>query len=181
MDGFRCNDGVLGNYTGAVQFEAAYFPETPHYVHFARIWVAGVSMLKLLLFTLTMTTPVIAFGDMQFKGTVRDSSGTPISGAMVLIHWDSAGSTVGLSDNVGIRADLTIRTKEDGTFSVELPPGFYDVFAAALAFTPTCRKIRAKGGEPVEIQLRMNVDPLYTAEMGNRVETARPATPQQRK
>jgi hypothetical protein len=138
-------------------------------------------MRKLLLFMLAVTTPVIAFSETQFKGTVKDSSGTPISGAMVLIHWDSAGSTVGLSDNVGIRADLTIRTKEDGTFSVDLPPGFYDIFAAARAFTPTCRKIRTKGGKTVEIELRMNADPLYTAEMGNRAEAVRPATPRQKK
>jgi hypothetical protein len=43
-------------------------------------------MRKLLLFMLAVTTPVIAFGETQFKGTVKDSSGTPISGAMVLIQ-----------------------------------------------------------------------------------------------
>ena len=135
-------------------------------------------MRKLVLLMLIAVIPVIAYGETQFKGTVRDSSGGPISGAMVLIHWDSAGSTVGLSDNIGIAADLTVHTDEDGTFSITLPPGFYDVFAAARAFTPTCRKIRTKGSEAVEIELRMNADPLYTAEMGNRV---RPATLQQKK
>src|SRR5437870_814780 len=99
-------------------------------------------MRRLLLFMLTVMTPAIAFGDTQFKGTVKDPSGAPISGAMVFIHWDSAGSKVGVSDNLGIRADLAIRTKEDGTFNTDLPPGFYDVFVAAPAFTPTCRKIR---------------------------------------
>ena len=117
-------------------------------------------MRKLLLFMLTVVTPVIAFGEAQFKGTVKDSSGTPISGARVLIHWDSAGSTVGLSDNIGIRADFTIRTNDDGTFSVDLPSGFYDVFATARAFTPMCRKIGTKVSGAVEIELRMNVDPL---------------------
>jgi hypothetical protein len=137
-------------------------------------------MRKLLLFMLTVTIPAAALGETQFRATVKDSSGTPISGAMVLIHWDSVGSTVGLSDNVGIRADLTIRTKADGAITVGLPPGFYDVFAAARAFAPTCRKIRTKGGETIDVELRMNVDPLYTAEMGDRIEAVRPATPRQK-
>jgi hypothetical protein len=101
---------------------------------------------------------------------VKDSSDTPISGALVFIHWDSAGSSIGLKDNIGVRADFSIRTKDDGTFSVDVPPGFYDVFAASRAFTPACRKARIKLGGAVEIAFHMNTDPLYTAEMGNRIE-----------
>jgi len=115
-----------------------------------------------------------AFGDTPFKGSVTDSSDTPISGAMVLIHWDSAGSTVGLITNVGIKEDLVIRTNGNGTFKVDLPPGFYDVFVAAKAFSPTCRKIRIKRGDGLEVTLQMNADPLYTAEMGNRVQPIPP-------
>jgi hypothetical protein len=90
---------------------------------------------------------------------------------MVLIHWDSAGSTVGLTTNVGIKEDLVIRTTGDGTFKVDLPPGFYDVFVAAMAFSPTCRKIRINQGQNLEVALHLNADPLYTAEMGDRFET----------
>jgi hypothetical protein len=61
-----------------------------------------------------------------------------------------------------------------GTFSVDLPPGFYDVFAAAPAFTPVCRKVRIVTGEATRIAFRMNADPLYTAEMGSRIETIPP-------
>jgi hypothetical protein len=118
-----------------------------------------------------LVAPTIAFGDSSFRGTVTDSSETPISAAMVVIHWDSAGSTVGLTTNVGIKDNLVIRTKGDGTFQVDLPPGFYDVFVAAMAFSPTCRRIRVKGGEGLEVTLRMNADPLYAAEMGSRIET----------
>jgi hypothetical protein len=131
-------------------------------------------MRNLVLLIVALVTATVVFGETGFKGTVRDSSDTPISGAMVLIHWDSAGSMVGLTDNVGVMADLTARTKDDGTFSVDLPPGFYDIFAAAAAFTPTCRKIRIKPGKIVNIAFRMNADSLYTAEMGNRVETVHP-------
>jgi hypothetical protein len=130
-------------------------------------------MRDFLSLILVVLTPAVASGEM-LKGAVRDALDTPISGAMVLIHWDSAGSTVGIKSNVGIKADLSIRTKDDGTFSVDLPPGFYDVFAASPAFTPSCRKARVKPGGAVEITFRMNADPLYTAEMGSRVEAVPP-------
>lgn len=123
---------------------------------------------------LSLIAPAVGLADTPFKGIVTDSSGTPISGAMVLIHWDSAGSTVGLTTNVGIKEDLIIRTTADGTFKVDVPPGFYDVFIAVMAFSPTCRRVRKKPGEGLEITLHMNVDPLYTAEMGNRVEPVPP-------
>jgi hypothetical protein len=131
--------------------------------------------MKTIVLTLfLLVAPTIAFGESSFKGTVTDSSNAPISAAMVLIHWDSAGSTVGLTTNVGIKEDLVIRTKGDGTFKVDLPPGFYDVFVAGMAFSPTCRKIRVKLGEGLEVTLRMNADPLYTAEMGSRIEAIPP-------
>jgi hypothetical protein len=93
---------------------------------------------------------------------------------MVFIHWDSAGSTVGLKSNIGIKADLSIRSKDDGTFSVEVPPGFYDVFVAEPAFTPVCRKVRIKPSGEVDTTFRMKLDPLYTAEMGNRIKEVPP-------
>jgi hypothetical protein len=76
---------------------------------------------------------------------VTDSSGGAIRGAMVLVHWDSAGSTVGLNSSVGIKQDLILTTDARGSVSADLPPGFYDVFFSAMAFTPVCQKIRVNG------------------------------------
>lgn len=132
-------------------------------------------MRKFPLLIIAVIAPPAASGEM-LKGVVRDSLDTPISGAVVLIHWDSAGSTVGLKTNVGIKADLSIRTKDDGTFSVDLPPGFYDVFAASPAFTPVGHKVRITPSAAVDTMFRMNAEPLYTAEMGNQVEAARPTS-----
>jgi hypothetical protein len=73
-----------------------------------------------------------------------------------------------------MQVDTSHPSKEDGTFKVDLPPGFYDVFATAIAFSPTCRKIRIKRGEDQEVALHLNADPLYTAEMGSRVEAIPP-------
>lgn len=131
-----------------------------------------MKILALLVFSLL--APAIVLGGTSFKGTVTDSAGAAIPNAMVLIHWDSAGSTVGLNSNVGIKEDLVIRTRQDGAFAVELPPGFYDVFVAAISFNPTCRKVRLKSGERGSITLRMDVAPLYTAEMGFQIEGVPP-------
>ena len=127
-------------------------------------------MRVLVLVILSFITCSNAPADGPFKGIVTDSPETPIAVAMVLIHWDSAGSTVGLADNLGIKEDLVIRTKQDGTFSADLPPGFYDVFVSAPAFSPTSRKVQVKAGEAQLITFRMIPDPLYTTEMGNRVQ-----------
>jgi hypothetical protein len=130
-------------------------------------------MRTLMLLVVSSLMTSIGVADTRLKGIVTDSSRGAIPSAMVLIHWDSAGSTVGLTSNVGIKADLVIHSKADGTFDVDLPSGFYDVFATATAFSPTCRKVRMKAGETQEIKLQLKVEPLYTAEMGNRVIPAR--------
>jgi hypothetical protein len=111
----------------------------------------------------------MALGDTVFKGEVTDINGAAISGAMVLIHWDSAGSAVGLTANVGIRKDLITKTDDNGSFVVELPPGFYDVFASATAFTPACRKIRVAAPPRPPLIFRLNVDPLVAKELGTEV------------
>jgi hypothetical protein len=43
-------------------------------------------------------------------GEIVDSAGAAIANARVLVHWDSAGSTVGPSDNIGIQR----RNRDDG-------------------------------------------------------------------
>ena len=111
----------------------------------------------------------MASGDSLFKGVVTDISGAAIGAAIITVHWDSAGSTVGLTTNIGIRRDLITKTDDKGGFAVELPPGFYDVFVSATAFTPACRKIRV-GAAPTDIAMfRLNVDPLVGKELGTEV------------
>src|SRR5258707_1350114 len=90
------------------------------------------------LIVLTLTFSVFLLAESTFKGTVTDLSGGTISGAVILIHWDSSGSGVGLYSNVGIKEDLVVRTGANGNFSVNLPSGFYDVFVSSPAFTPVC-------------------------------------------
>jgi|SRR5579862_3307875 hypothetical protein len=98
-----------------------------------------------------------------FAGTVRDSEGAVIAKAHVVIHWDPAGSNY-LGDNVGIKEDISVNTGSDGKFSLELPPGFYDVLVTATAFAPYCEKIRLKD-RPKTFDVKLKVSPVASKEL----------------
>jgi hypothetical protein len=110
----------------------------------------------------------VALAQPKLSGTVTDTEGGAISNALVRIHWDSAGSTVGLKTNVGVRQDVVLMTDGNGSFSVELPSGFYDVFVSAMAFSPDCRKLRIQQ-VPQNVRFRLKVDPLVLDELGDTV------------
>lgn len=109
----------------------------------------------------------------KLSGTVTDSEGAAIPNAVVIFHWDSAGSTVGLKTNVGVKQDVVVRTDENGSFAIELPPGFYDVFASAVAFSPDRRKVRVKQ-DPQSLRFRLKVDPLVLSEIGDPITNELP-------
>jgi hypothetical protein len=124
-----------------------------------------VRILAVLIVCLSL--PPIAFSQNRLKGVVTDSEGAVISGAHILIHWDSSGSTVGLTSNIGIREDRVLISDARGIFSTELPPGFYDVFVSAMAFSPDCRKIRINKGMAADYNPRLKVSTLITKELGD--------------
>jgi len=117
---------------------------------------------------LCLAFAAVAVGATRVTGTVTDDSGAVIPRAMILVHWDSAGSAVGLDSNVGIKKDLVLTTDARGSVSIELPSGFYDLFVSAMAFTPACRKIRLNGAATSKISFRLAVDPKVTRELGDR-------------
>jgi hypothetical protein len=123
-------------------------------------------MKTVMLVAAMLVASGMAFGEALFKGEVTDINGGAIPGAMIIIHWDSAGSRVGLTSNVGIRKDLIAKADGTGGFAVELPPGFYDVFVSATAFTPACRKIRVTTAPTEILTFRLNLDPLVGKEIG---------------
>jgi len=109
--------------------------------------------------------------DTGLRGMVTDIHGVAIGTGLkpkVFIHWDASGANVGLKSNVGVSADLSVETDSAGRFLVNLPPGFYDVFVSAFAFSPTCTKIRIKTGELVNFNPKLRVDPLVTKELADR-------------
>ena len=100
-------------------------------------------------------------------GRIVDSEGAAIAEARVLVHWDSAGSTVGLSDNIGIQQDLVVTTDANGRYAANVPAGFYDVFVSAMAFTPTAAKVRVKQARRTTYNSALKVDPLVVKELAH--------------
>ena len=108
----------------------------------------------------------------EITGEIVDSEGAAIAHARVLVHWDSAGSTVGLSDNIGIQHDVIVTTDTTGRYSAVVPAGFYDVFVSAMAFTPTVAKVRVKQGQRATFSTKLRADPLVTKELGHEIYAA---------
>jgi|SRR5215472_4161486 len=79
-------------------------------------------MRILVLLLLSLLGASIGFGATKLAGTVMDSAGTPIANTMVLIHWDSAGSTVGVTDNIGIEKELSFEPTLMVRFSLSCLP-----------------------------------------------------------
>lgn len=125
---------------------------------------ARAAAIVVLVAAFSLATPASA--QTRLNGVVRDSEGAVISGAHIFIHWDSSGSKVGLTTNVGIKQDLVLMTDANGLFSTELPPGFYDVFTSAMAFSPDCQKVLIKNGEAATYKVRLKVSPLVSKELG---------------
>jgi len=115
-------------------------------------------LTMLLLLSVASTTAA------TLSGTVRDSEGAVISNAHVIVHWDPSGSNY-LKDNLGIKQDIATTTDSSGRFSVELPPGFYDVLVTAMAFTPHCDKVRLKDKEAGSYELRLKISPVTSKEL----------------
>jgi hypothetical protein len=100
-------------------------------------------------------------------GEIVDSEGAAVAKARVLVHWDPAGSAVGLSDNIGIQQDVIVTTDTAGRYSAGVPAGFYDVFVSAIAFTPTAAKVRVKKEQLLTYNSTLRPDPLVSRELAH--------------
>jgi hypothetical protein len=103
----------------------------------------------------------------KMTGSATDPTGAAIAQATIELHWDPSGAHVGLKTNVGLRSEMKIMTDSDGKFSATVPPGFYDVFVSAPAFSPACRKVRLLQGKTSHVTFRLVPDKLVTAELGD--------------
>ena len=96
----------------------------------------------------------------SISGTVKDSEGAVIDRATITIHRDS--SVVGKEN-----ADRVVTSDKNGQFTVEVAPGFYDIFVSAPAFSPQCTKVRARDVERAIYMPRLRADPLVIKERGD--------------
>lgn len=125
-------------------------------------------LMKRVLILSVFITAYSLFANAQsaISGQVSDSEGAAIRNGRVLTHWDPAGSSTGLSDNIGIKQDVTAITDSNGKYSVSVPAGFYDVFVSGTAFTPTAAKVRVKPGKIARSNAKLKADKLVGEELG---------------
>ena len=138
-----------------------------HYLLYLRSPVKLNGMKLLLLATLLVASMGAVAQKASIAGRITDSSGAAIGNARVLVHWDPAGSTVGLKDNVGVRTDVSVKTDANGDYSIIVPPGFYDVFVSSSAFTPVAAKVRVKDRQSSRFDTRLKIDSLVSKELGD--------------
>jgi len=115
------------------------------------------SLVLLLLVTCSTKAATLS-------GTVLDSEGAVIPNAHVIVHWDSIDSNY-LKDSHATTQDITATSDSDGHFSLELAPGFYDVFVTARGFFPHCEKIRLKGKEVKSYEIKLKVSRAISIEL----------------
>jgi uncharacterized GH25 family protein len=120
--------------------------------------------MKPMRVTLLLLIAAITTQGATLSGTVKDSEGAVIAKAHVIVHWDSAGSNY-LADNTGTKNDIVVTTDSKGQFSIVVPPGFYDLFVTAVAFTPHCEKIRLKDKESKTYEVKLKVSPVTAKEL----------------
>jgi|SRR5580658_1491825 hypothetical protein len=123
-------------------------------------------MFRIALTVILVCTPAIG-QQSTLTGSVTDSEGAAVSRALIIIHWDSSGSEIGLRTNVGTKEDAKVATNREGQFSIELPPGFYDVFVTSPSFSPNCRKIRILPARRTTFTAKLSADPIVTKELGD--------------
>ncbi len=95
----------------------------------------------------------------MLRGRVTDEAGAILSGAFIHIHWDPTGGGIGLHSNPDPSGYVLVRAGSDGTFTVKLKSGFYDVMFSMAAFSPVCKRIRVKENRTLELSPKLKVDP----------------------
>jgi hypothetical protein len=127
-----------------------------------------VTMRALFVMLILSCVSIYTLGQgTAIQGEVLDSEGAAIAKARILVHWDSSGSKVGLTDNIGLPQDVTAISDGSGHFSVRVPPGFYDLFVTAQAFTPVAAKVRVKINAPANFDVRLSADPKVSKELAH--------------
>lgn len=120
--------------------------------------IAVCSLAGFVLFSL-----VGAAGAGVLSGAAVDANGAAIGGAYVFVydnqlHAASASSLPGRS----------VITQANGSFALDLAPGFYDVCVFSSGFTASCKKVLMYVANRSNYRVRLVVDPLVLKERGDR-------------
>jgi hypothetical protein len=91
------------------------------------------------------------------RGVVRDASGAALGGATILVqHWEFNENRKHFVPVV----EPVAYSDFQGRFSINLPPGKYDVFVSSLAFSPLAKKIKIEPGKETVLDCELPFDRL---------------------
>jgi iron complex outermembrane recepter protein len=110
------------------------------------------SWLVVLVFALAAEIAVAAGAPQaRLSGVVRDATGAGVPGALVT------------AVNQATKASYTAATAVDGSYSIDLPPGAYQVTATLAGFRRAPRDVEVSAGAPV--QADFSLEPSLTEEV----------------
>ncbi len=99
----------------------------------------------------------------ELRGTIVDEMGAHMWASYVVIRKDSAGSTT------TSKSTLRTLTPENGTFSTDLEPGFYDICVMADGFQPVCKKAKIVDEKGTAERFILKLDPAVTDPLWDRI------------
>ena len=82
----------------------------------------------------------------RVSGDILDIAGAPIQSARIWIYEQSG------------KANFSTQTNQSGTFTVELPTGYYFVFVGSAGFAPFSQSIWAEPGKQIKLHIRLKPD-----------------------
>lgn len=109
----------------------------------------------------TAATILQAQGRGTLKGTILDPQGAAAPGVGIELRWNSASTDMCWTAphcpkrRIPRQKFLRLSTDRAGAFSVDLPPGYWDVFAYHDGLAPTCTIVYVTSGEATDIELRL--------------------------
>jgi len=90
------------------------------------------------------------------RAATMGSAAAPIAGAkIIIVHWTNSGMQPSLVQ------DQVAATGPMGMYTVDLPPGTYDIFISATELMPGAFRREIKAGQTTELPVNLRATPLH--------------------
>jgi hypothetical protein len=70
----------------------------------------------------------------------------PIRGSFLVIHAENG------------EGDKSLTVNAKGEYEIELVPGYYDVLAGAVEFSPSCKRVEILAGQQIQFNPKLHAD-----------------------
>ena len=120
-------------------------------------WRSRTVILTLLL---GLSCPLFAQDSATLKGRVLDPDGAAIPNSVVMLFWNNIGADMSWNSTQKKRKPpqkrtVSVITDSSGSFSLNVPPGTWDIYVHADGIRPICQVLGLEAGKTEEVELRM--------------------------